>query len=231
MQNDDETNTYAAPATPSEPPGESRPLAPLQVRDRGRYQVIAEHGRGGIGRVLRATDREFGRDVAVKELLIRTPSSEMRFMREALITARLEHPNIVPVHEAGRWDDGTPFYAMKLVAGRPLKALIAEAKTYPERLKLLERVLAVTDAIAYAHDRGVIHRDLKPSNIIVGDYGETIVIDWGLAKAVGEGDEGGDGPSPTPSPDLTVAGAVMGTPAYMAPEQASGGEPTARSDV
>jgi serine/threonine protein kinase len=148
MQNDDETNTYAAPVTPSEPPDESRRLAPLQVRDRGRYQVIAEHGPGGIGRVLRAPDREFGRGVAVKELLIRTPSSEMRFMREALITARLEHPNIVPVHEAGRWDDGTPFYAMKLVAGRPLKALIAEAKTSPERLKLSSAHLRCAPLVA-----------------------------------------------------------------------------------
>jgi WD40 repeat protein len=229
MQHDD-TETYAAPANEAAAV-ENRPLAPLQVRDRGRYQVIAEHGRGGIGRVLRATDREFGRDVAVKELLVRTASSEMRFMREALITARLEHPNIVPVHEAGRWDDGTPFYAMKLVAGRPLKALIAETTTYAERLKLLDRVLAVTDAIAYAHDRGVIHRDLKPSNIIVGDYGETIVIDWGLAKAVGDSDEGAAAPSPSAGSDLTVAGAVLGTPAYMAPEQASGDEATARSDV
>jgi WD40 repeat protein len=227
----DDTETYAASDTGGARPNEARPLAPLQVRDRARYQIIAEHGRGGIGRVLRATDREFGRDVAVKELLIRTSSSEMRFMREALITARLEHPNIVPVHEAGRWDDGTPFYAMKLVAGRPLKALIAEARTYPERLKLLDRVLAVTDAIAYAHDRGVIHRDLKPSNIIVGDYGETIVIDWGLAKTVGETDEGTSGPSPSAMNDLTVAGAVLGTPAYMAPEQAAGAEATARSDV
>jgi hypothetical protein len=105
MQNDDETITYISPPTAPHRIGESRPLAPLQVRDRSRYQVIAEHGRGGIGRVLRATDREFGRDVAVKELLIRTPSSEMRFMREALITARLEHPNIV--RSADRVDMGT----------------------------------------------------------------------------------------------------------------------------
>jgi WD40 repeat protein len=203
----------------------------LPVRDRGRYAVIAEHGRGGIGRVLRATDRELGRDVAVKELLVRSPSSEARFAREAMITARLEHPNIVPVHEAGRWDDGTPFYAMKLVAGRPLKALIEEAKTYPARLALLGHVLAVADAIAYAHDRGVLHRDLKPSNIIVGDYGETIVIDWGLAKASGDRDDGDEGGPPSPTPDLTVAGAVLGTPAYMAPEQASGAEATTRSDV
>jgi WD40 repeat protein len=204
---------------------------PLPVRDRARYAIIAEHGRGGIGRVLRATDRELGRDVAVKELLVRTSSSEARFAREAMITARLEHPNIVPVHEAGRWDDGTPFYAMKLVSGRPLKALIEEATSYPARIALLDRVLAVTDAIAYAHDRGVLHRDLKPSNIIVGDYGETIVIDWGLAKSVADVDEAGEAMVPSPTPDLTVAGSVLGTPAYMAPEQASGVEATPRSDI
>jgi eukaryotic-like serine/threonine-protein kinase len=228
----DETATYAGEPGESAPAGGvARRLAPLQVRDRGRYAVIAEHGRGGIGRVLRATDLEFGRDVALKELLIRTPTSEVRFMREAIITARLEHPNIVPVHEAGKWPDGTPFYAMKLVSGRPLKALIDEAKTYADRVALLERVLAVADAIAYAHARGVIHRDLKPSNIIVGEYGETIVIDWGLAKTVTDTDEVGQGADASVSPDVTVAGSVLGTPAYMAPEQAAGGGVTERSDI
>ncbi len=221
------------------PPGQGKEThAPTQVqlpvRDPERYQIIAEHARGGIGRVLRATDREFGRDVALKELLRLSPLAEVRFVREAIITARLEHPNIVPVHEAGRWPDGRPYYAMKLVSGRPLRELIEEARTLADRLKLLERVVAVADAIAYAHDHGVIHRDLKPSNIIVGEYGETIVIDWGLAKYVTDPDDGDRGVPGTPelqSFDLTHAGAVLGTPAYMAPEQAAGGTVSERSDV
>ena len=94
-------------------------------------------------------------------------------MREALLTARLQHPAIVPVHEAGRWPTGEPFYAMKLVSGRPLDALIGEARTLDQRLSLLPHLLAVAEAIAYAHSRGIIHRDLKPQNVLVGDFGET----------------------------------------------------------
>src|SRR5512140_356351 len=175
-----ETRSEAEPGPAPEP--DLRPAAPTQVRDPDRYEIIAEHGRGGLGRVSRAHDRELDRDVAIKELLSRSEVSELRFMREALITARLEHPGIVPVHEAGRWPDGTPFYAMKLVAGRSLRDLIAERTTVDARIGLLHHVIAVADAIAYAHGRGIIHRDLKPANVIVGDFGETIVIDWGLAK-------------------------------------------------
>ena len=119
-----ETRSEAEPGPAPEP--DLRPVAPTQVRDPHRYEIIAEHGRGGLGRVSRAHDRELGRDVAIKELLSRGHVSELRFMREALITARLEHPGIVPIHEAGRWPDGTPFYAMKLVSGRSLRELIVE---------------------------------------------------------------------------------------------------------
>src|SRR5207249_4531850 len=125
----------------------------LQTRDRARYEVIGEHGRGGIGRVSRARDKELGRDVAIKELIRRGDLDEVRFLREALITARLEHPGIVPIHEAGRWNDGTPFYAMKLVSGRSLKELIAACATRDQRLALVPHVIAVADAIAYAHGR------------------------------------------------------------------------------
>src|SRR6185295_10072435 len=172
-------------ATPSVAAGPAELVEPLPVpqrRDPGRYQIIGEHGRGGLGRVSRVHDRELGRDIAIKELLTRGHVGEVRFLREALITARLEHPGIVPVYEAGRWPDGTPFYAMKLVAGRPLRDLIIERATIAERIALLHHVIAVADAIAYAHGRNIIHRDLKPGNVIVGDFGETIVIDWGLAK-------------------------------------------------
>ncbi|MCB9561771.1 MAG: protein kinase [Kofleriaceae bacterium] len=217
------------------PRDDDRLPAPLQFRDPDRYQILGEHGRGGLGRVFRARDKELGRDVAVKELLHRGNTSELRFFREALITARLEHPGIVPVHEAGRWPDGTPFYAMKLVQGRPLKALIDECKTLEERLALLPHIIAVADAIAYAHDRKIIHRDLKPSNVIVGDFGETVVIDWGLAKdlsaAEDERAEPGTDTVPAQGEGLTIAGSVLGTPAYMAPEQARAEPVDARADV
>src|SRR5262249_47725776 len=153
-------------------------------------EVVAEHGRGGLGRVLRARDTELGRPVAIKELLQHTAATEARFFREALITAKLEHPSIVPVHEAGRWPDGTPFYAMKLVAGRPLLETIHEAKSLEDRIGLLAHVVAIADATSYAHSKGIIHRDLKPANVIVGDFGETVVIDWGLAKELGSSSSG-----------------------------------------
>ncbi len=229
----------------SSPPASRQPgrlPAPLQYRDRERYQIVAEHGRGGLGRVFRARDKELGRDVALKELLHRGSSDELRFFREALITARLEHPGIVPIHEAGRWPDGTPFYAMKLVAGRPLKELIDECQTLADRLALLPNVIAVADAVAYAHDRRIIHRDLKPSNVIVGEFGETVVIDWGLAKVLDAADEasgtddldldtGDDRAPPARDAGVTVVGTILGTPAYMAPEQARGEAVDERADV
>lgn len=231
---DDATRT-ADPSSPSstEPAATSSAPAALRLRDRQRYEIRAEQGRGGLGLVWRAHDRELGRDVAVKELLQRGGTSELRFLREALITSRLEHPGIVPVHEAGRWSDGTPFYTMKLVAGRSLHDRIAEQRTLDERLALLPNIVSVADAIAYAHDCGVIHRDLKPSNVMVGDFGETIVIDWGLAKVLDDAGEQGGYDVPYRSSartDLTAIGSVLGTPAYMAPEQYRGVS-DARTDV
>ena len=212
------------------------PRLPVQLRDRERYHVLGEHGRGGLGRVTRVYDRELGRDVAIKELLSCDHFNEARFLREVLITARLEHPGIVPIHEAGRWPDGTPFYSMKLVAGRPLRELVAE-RPVGERIGLLHHIVAVADALAYAHGRNIIHRDLKPSNIIVGEFGETIVIDWGLAKDLsdseppaGAGIGAGTGALPADR-DLTSHGAILGTPSYMAPEQARGERVDQRADV
>jgi WD40 repeat protein/tRNA A-37 threonylcarbamoyl transferase component Bud32 len=215
----------------------ARDTPPLQVRAASRYDLVDEHGRGGLGRVMRARDRELGRTVAIKELLRRGRTAELRFLREALITARLEHPAIVPVHEAGRWPDGTPFYSMKLVAGRPLRDLIDEARDSEDRLAarlaLVPHVVAVADAIAYAHAQRIVHRDLKPSNVIVGDYGETVVIDWGLAKdlSLGEREDVADPYRAPALPEVTEAGAVMGTPAFMAPEQARGEPGDERADV
>jgi len=205
-----------------------------QRRDPARYQIINEHGRGGLGQVFRAHDHELGRDIAIKQLVAWDEISEARFQREARLTARLEHPGIVPVYEAGCWLDGTPFYAMKLIAGRPLRDLIAECRTIDERIALLHHVIAVADAMAYAHDHGIIHRDLKPANVIVGDFGETIVIDWGLAKNVAEAEQlvvERDGTASHRGDQLTATGSVMGTPAYMAPEQARGLPVAQRADV
>jgi serine/threonine protein kinase len=184
--------------------------------------------------VSRAHDYELGRDIAIKELLVCDRANEPRFLREALITARLEHPGIVPVYEAGRWPDGTPFYAMKLVSGRSLRGLLAERTTVEQRIGLLHHVIAVADAISYAHGRQIIHRDLKPANVIAGEFGETIVIDWGLAKdlASAEGPTADDGPFRNQrNPELTSAGSILGTPAYMAPEQRRGEPVDQRADV
>jgi serine/threonine protein kinase/WD40 repeat protein len=226
--------TVESAAAPTIAPASRQTLGP-QLRNPDRYQIMGEHGRGGLGKVSRAHDRELGRDVAIKELISRSENDEGRFLREALITARLEHPGIVPVHEAGHWPDGTQFYAMKLVSGRSLRDLIAERPTGEARIGLLHHVIAVADAIAYAHGRNIIHRDLKPGNVIVGDFGETIVIDWGLAKDITVTDESVSGEkretSSSGDPELTAAGSVLGTPAYMAPEQKRGEHVDQRADV
>jgi WD40 repeat protein len=206
-----------------------RAPAPLVLREH-RYELGDELARGGLGRVRRARDwRLDGRPVAVKQLLKATPAAARRFRREALLTARLQHPGIVPLHDLGVGDDGEPFYAMKLVAGRSFDQVIADARDLPARVGLLGHVLAVADAIAYAHSEGVIHRDLKPSNVLVGDFGETVVVDWGIAKRIGEPDEDGGGGEL--AIDLTAAGDVLGTPSYMAPEQARGEPVDERADV
>jgi len=230
----DRTVTLAPRETSPEPLVPPPAASPVSD-DPERYEQIGEHARGGLGRVVRAIDKRLGRTVAVKELLRRSESNEARFLREALITARLEHPGIVPVHEAGRWPNGDPYYVMKLVEGRTLKELIAERSTTRDRLGLLQHVIAVADAVGYAHSEGVIHRDLKPSNIIVGEFGETIVVDWGLAcdrrRDLPELAPGDYEPSSGSGPVSTVSGKVVGTPGYMAPEQARGEPVDERADV
>jgi eukaryotic-like serine/threonine-protein kinase len=207
----------------------------LSSRDPNRYEICGVHGQGGLGRVLIAYDRDLGRPVAVKELLRSSPRNETRFVREARITARLEHPAIVPVHDAGCWPNGESFYTMKLVAGRPLKELYSERRTLKERLTLLPNVLAVADAIAYAHSKKIIHRDIKPSNVIVGEFGETVVIDWGLAKDLSTPEEAvEDDPRRCrvgSGGEITVLGEILGTPAYMSPEQARGESVDEKTDI
>ena len=173
----------------------------------GRYTLREERARGGMGRVLLVRDEFLGRDVALKELLpelvkvggdtsiipnsSRSPMTLRllaRFLQEARITGQLEHPSIVPVYELGRRQDGSLYYTMKLVRGQSLAHAIREARSLRQRLKLLPHFIDLCQAIAYAHSRGVIHRDLKPDNVMVGEFGETVVIDWGLAKARGKKD-------------------------------------------
>jgi WD40 repeat protein/tRNA A-37 threonylcarbamoyl transferase component Bud32 len=209
--------------------GQLRVRAPeLPIVAATTYTILDEHARGGIGRVMRARDERTGRIVAIKEMLSVDPAIEPRFVREALVTANLQHPAIVPVYEIARWPNGQPFYAMKLVAGMTLTDAIARAKELRDRLALIPHVAAVADALAYAHGAGVIHRDLKPSNVLVGAFGETVVIDWGLAKRTDDDIE-------LPLPEIvsaeTVSGAVLGTPTYMPPEQAAGAPVDARADV
>ncbi|OJH34173.1 protein kinase [Cystobacter ferrugineus] len=213
-----------------------RPSHLLPVVDPAHYALVGELAHGGIGRILRARDLRLGRPVAIKQMLSPTPGTESRFMTEAFVTARLQHPAIVPVYEAGRWPNGELFYSMKLVSGRSLADVIAEHKTLEERLALLPHVLAVAEAMAYAHSERIIHRDLKPANILVGGFGETVVIDWGLAKDLSRAENTALSQALVPegsSPDdgLTRVGTVMGTPAYMPPEQAAGQSVDERADV
>lgn len=193
-------------------------------------------GQGGAGRVFLATDRMIGREVAVKEVLPAKLGRNRdyhltRFIREAKISGRLEHPGVVPVYELRQKPDGTYFYVMKYVQGRTLFHAImedSEAAT-PEaalgkRLTLLDRLIDVAEAMGYAHAKGVIHRDLKPSNVVLGEFGETVILDWGLAKHLTDDDSASGETSDAVQPDdtadgLTRDGAQLGTPSYMAPEQ------------
>lgn len=201
----------------------------LPTVDPGVFEVERELASGGMGRILLARDRRLDRVVAIKEVLDR--DLHARFEREALITARLQHPAIVPIYEAGTWPDGSGFYTMRLVPGGTLNTAIAGAKQLPDRLALLHHVVAMTEAVAYAHDHRIIHRDLKPQNVLVGDLGETVVIDWGLAKELDRPESVLVGMTSGTSSDLTRIGAVMGTPGFMAPEQARGEAIDERADV
>ncbi|MCY0992607.1 serine/threonine-protein kinase [Nannocystis sp. ILAH1] len=203
-----------------------------EARDGERYAIGEVFAVGGLGVVRRAHDRRLGRVVAVKTLRRRDPEAARRFAVEARITARLQHPGIVPLYDIGRFADGEPYYCMKLVDGESLERVIAGEPTLRGRIALVPHVLAAADAIAYAHQHGVLHRDIKPGNILVGPHGETVVIDWGLAKdtrgaPVGElADEETDA-----AIDATAEGAIVGTLRYMPPEQARGAAVDARSDV
>jgi serine/threonine-protein kinase len=213
----------------------------------GDYSLRGAVGEGGVGRVLLGFDERIGREVAIKEMLDQAAHQDealsSRFLREARITGRLEHPGIVPVYDLGTKESGAPYYVMRLVRGDTLAKKLNACNQCPapeqalaQRLGLLDRLIDVCEALAYAHSKGIVHRDIKPGNIVLGPFGETIVLDWGLAKVENEVEADiltPQQPSRQDNPDLTCIGDILGTPAYMAPEQAdpSFGPVDARSDV
>src|SRR5262249_28545205 len=182
--------------------------------------------RGSQGVVRGAGDEIIGREVALKELLggageppdkVAYGTARARFLREVRLIASLEHPGIVAIHEIARRADGTLFCAEKLIRGETLRARFARARSLDDRLLLLRHVVDVCQAVAYAHDKGIIHRDLKPSNVMVGEFGETVVVDWGLAKRRDANEDAVPHAATAASrePALTMAGKALGTPAYM----------------
>lgn len=213
-----------------------------------RYELGDEIARGGQGVVFAARDTLLGRDVAVKALREGVPPGSHaahRFLDEARITAQLQHPGIPPVHDLGTLADGRPFLAMKLIKGRTLAALLAAGADAGSKPELIPAFEQLCQAVAFAHAHGVVHRDLKPANVMVGAFGEVQVMDWGLAKVVGhrlDAATAADGTTTAPltdvrsirgADDATRAGSMIGTPAFMAPEQAIGAvdQIDARTDV
>jgi serine/threonine protein kinase len=227
-----------------------RDVAELPDLSGTRYRLLERVARGGMGIVYAAEDENLQRRVALKVLDVPGAEGDLagRLLLEARVLARLEHPGIVPVHDVGTLADGRVFYTMKFVEGQRLDKYLATLDSVPDRLRLF---LRICDAVGFAHARGVLHRDLKPANIMVGSFGEVLVLDWGLAKilrATTDGDSDGTNPDATvfektnPSRQdgdatevsvITGHGTVLGTPGYMSPEQARGDVELldARSDI
>jgi serine/threonine-protein kinase len=212
-----------------------------------RYRLLGQIARGGMGVVYAAEDEELERRVALKVLEVPGTDGELanRLIREARVLARLEHPGIVPVHDVGTLPDGRVFYTMKFVEGQRLDKYVEAVPSVPDRLRLF---LRICDAVAFAHAHRVLHRDLKPANIMVGQFGEVLVMDWGLAKVLRGGPESATSEAETiiektttvskqnastEASVITGHGTVMGTPGFMSPEQARGDVEhlDARSDI
>jgi serine/threonine protein kinase len=270
MQSSDQPAKPSGDRSASAPSGPSSELLRRLASDgvRGtRYRIEGELARGGMGAILRVHDDELGRDLAMKVVLGEADSRELerlsdsqgrylaRFLEEAQITGQLDHPGIVPVHELGIDSDGRLYFTMKLVKGRELREILPLVRGERDgwnRTRALSIILKVCEAVAYAHSKGVIHRDIKPANIMVGEFGEVYVMDWGLARSLGRRDSHDvrlrtevdsarsirterrrEREESSGSPLVTMDGDVVGTPCYMSPEQAQGriAELGPRSDV
>ncbi len=247
---------------PTQPPGviagpRSTILPKIRIRNeqpeffhecKTRYEIIQEIGQGGEGEIFKAIDQDIGRMVALKRLRgqkLLTQASILRFVEEIRTTGRLEHPNIVPVHDVGVDDKGSYYFIMKLVEGETLESIISRLAAgdpdYHHRFGFERRMQifhALLEAVAYAHSKGYIHRDIKPANVMVGAFGETLLMDWGIARQLEEGGEFSKLLDETLESDQedvrvfeTQTGVVVGTPAYMAPEQTRGQVVDARADI
>jgi serine/threonine-protein kinase len=241
MDDGDEPST-AGSATVDERPQSSRsrdsqPNTRQPRTTAERYHIGERIGRGGMGEVLVARDEQIGREVAIKRIRMDEPNERAikRFMREARIQGRLEHPAIVPVHELGRDVDGMPFFAMKKLVGKALSDILEDKDRDPvkhSRQRLLRALADVCLAVELAHVHGVIHRDIKPPNIMLGDFGEVYLLDWGVAKLAGEKDDTAEHDDLRSDGLETRVGMAIGTVGYMAPEQAMGqADIDARADV
>lgn len=211
---------------------------------RPRFETTRALGEGGLGEVVAAKDLDIGREVAIKRLRAdaRSAGSLARFVDEIRTVGALEHPNILPIHDVGADEHGALYFVMPRVRGETLEAIIERLQagdaathahwTFERRTHVFRQLL---DAVAFAHERGYVHRDIKPSNVMIGPYGEVFLMDWGIAKPVGAPDHAAaskpDEPARAGRVTETHAGAVVGTPAYMSPEQARGEPVDARSDV
>ena len=202
-----------------------------------RYRVVNRLGKGGMGEVMQVRDEIVGREVALKRIRRIEPSDRVvqRFLREASIQGRLEHPSIVPLYDIGRDPAGLPFFTMKKLTGTTLSKILASERPELSVQRLLRAFAEVCLAVEFAHVRGIIHRDLKPDNIVLGDFGEVYVLDWGVAKVMGESDAEFSDVSSGSSDDnehATVPGTAVGTPGFMPPEQVRGDvDVDARADV
>jgi eukaryotic-like serine/threonine-protein kinase len=219
----------------------------LLAEDRMRYEPVGQLGQGGMGEVIKVQDNDIQRTVAIKRMLpgLDDPALLGRFVEEIRTVGQLEHPGIVPVHDVGIDDDGQYYFVMKYVEGETLETIIdklrAGDRAYHDKYTVERRVeifIGILEAVHYAHERGIIHRDIKPANVMVGPYGEVVLMDWGIAKRIK--DEAGPAWPALPATDggddprrfyRTMEGALMGTPAYMSPEQGAGIDADERSDV
>ncbi|HEY5938859.1 MAG TPA: serine/threonine-protein kinase, partial [Kofleriaceae bacterium] len=195
-----------------------------------RYLLGKLLGKGGMGEVVQATDQQIKREVAIKRMRQVSEHATARFVREARIQGRLDHPAIVPVHELSVDAEGRPYFVMKRLTGTTLQHILEQGEaSHHTRRSLLRAFIDVCLAVEFAHSRGIVHRDLKPANIMLGDYGEVYVLDWGVARVLGEDEE--TEPSGETNPGKTEAGAILGTVGYIPPEQLRAETVDARADV